>query len=127
VTDPDPTTAPDRSPSRDDHGTTPCPVCHRGFTPTGRQTHCSNACRKTAFRRRHQQPGPAVAVPAARPRREYTVYECPTAVNDNWASNAATPAAPSPAGSALAVHVQIATNPSAITDLIEHAVITTTT
>jgi len=34
-------------------------------------------CRKTAFRRRHQQPGPAVTVPAALPRREITVYERP--------------------------------------------------
>ena len=45
--------------------------------PIGRQAYCSTACRKTAFRRRPQQPGPAVTVPADRPRREYTVYECP--------------------------------------------------
>jgi len=38
-------------PSRDDHGTTTCPVCRRVFTPTGRQAYCSTACRKTAFRR----------------------------------------------------------------------------
>jgi predicted RNA-binding Zn-ribbon protein involved in translation (DUF1610 family) len=96
VTEPTPTTSPpDRSPSRDDPGTTRtspapeesssrddrrttrCPVCRRSFTPIGRQVFCSNACRKTAFRRRHQQPGTAVAVPAARRRREFTVYECP--------------------------------------------------
>jgi predicted RNA-binding Zn-ribbon protein involved in translation (DUF1610 family) len=71
-----PNTTP-QTPSRDDHGTTRCPVCRRVFTPTGRQAYCSTGCRKTAFRRRHQQPGPAVTVPAARPRREYTVYECP--------------------------------------------------
>jgi hypothetical protein len=63
--------------SRDDAGTTQCPVCRRGFTPAGRQTYCSTRCRKTAFRRRHQQAGPAVTVPTARPRREITVYECP--------------------------------------------------
>ena len=63
-------------PSRDDPGTTTCPVCRRVFTPTGRQAYCSTACRKTAFRRRHQ-PGPAVTIPAVRPRREFTVYECP--------------------------------------------------
>ena len=45
--------------------------------PVARQLYCSTACRKTAFRRRHQQLGPAVTVPAARPRREITVYECP--------------------------------------------------
>jgi predicted RNA-binding Zn-ribbon protein involved in translation (DUF1610 family) len=77
MTDLDPTTTPDRSPSRDDHGTTPCPVCHRGFTPVGRQTYCSTACRKTAFRRRHHQPGPVVTIPKVRLRREITVYECP--------------------------------------------------
>ncbi|HEY4991886.1 MAG TPA: hypothetical protein VII33_07345 [Nakamurella sp.] len=99
-------------PSRDDHGTTTCPVCRRVFTPTGRQAYCSTACRKTAFRRRHQQPGSAVTIPAVRPRREFTVYEwAPAAVNDSWASNAAKPAAPSPAGSASAVHAHIAMSP----------------
>jgi len=70
------TSAP-RSPSRDDPGTTRCPVCDRRFTPAGRQTYCSTACRKTAFRRRHQHTAPAVTVPTARPRRQITVYECP--------------------------------------------------
>src|SRR5664279_1342001 len=65
-----------RTPLRDDRGTMSCPVCHRRFSPTGRQAYCSTACRKTAFRRRHQQGGPAVTVPTARPRREITVYEC---------------------------------------------------
>jgi len=60
--------APDPSPSRDDPGTTRCPVCLQCYTPVGRQLYCSTACRKTAFRRRHQQLGPAVTVPAARPR-----------------------------------------------------------
>jgi predicted RNA-binding Zn-ribbon protein involved in translation (DUF1610 family) len=78
VTPPAPTSTPTgRSPSRDDPGTTPCPVCQQTFTPAARQTYCSTTCRKTAFRRRHQQSGTAVTVPAARPRREYTVYECP--------------------------------------------------
>src|SRR5664279_1818283 len=48
--------------------------------PTGvkgrRQAYCSTACRKTAFRRR-QPGGVAVTVPAARRRRDVTVYECP--------------------------------------------------
>jgi len=65
------------TPSRDDHTTMTCPVCQRRFTPTGRQTYCHAACRKTAFRRRHQQPLAAILIPTARPRREYTIYECP--------------------------------------------------
>ena len=65
------------SPSRDDTATTSCPVCRRTFTPTGRQTYCGSPCRKTAHRRRHQQPQAAIAVPAALRRREHTVYECP--------------------------------------------------
>ena len=78
MTVPAPTsTPPDRTPSRDDDGTTPCPVCHQSFAPVGRQTYCSTACRKTAFRRRHQRPGPVVTIPKVRRRREITVYECP--------------------------------------------------
>jgi hypothetical protein len=65
-------------PSRDDIATRICPLCEGSFTATGRQTYCRPACRKTAFRRRHQQPLAAVTVPAARPRREFTIYECPT-------------------------------------------------
>ncbi len=65
------------APSRDDPATMTCPVCQHYFTPTGRQTYCSTPCRKTAFRRRHQSPTTTVAVPAARPRREFTIYECP--------------------------------------------------
>lgn len=71
------TNPPHQTPSRDDTATMPCPVCQRPFTPAGRQIYCSTPCRKTAFRRRHQQPLTALAVPTARPRREYTIYECP--------------------------------------------------
>jgi hypothetical protein len=66
-----------RSPSRDDTGTITCPVCQTRFAPAGRQRYCSSPCRKTAFRRRHQDPPGPVTVPAARPRRERTIYECP--------------------------------------------------
>ena len=73
-----PMTAPQRpAPSRDDAGTITCPVCQQPFTPAGRQRYCGNRCRKTAFRRRHQDPPAAITVPAARTRREHTVYECP--------------------------------------------------
>jgi len=63
--------------SRDDRATMTCPVCQRHFTPIGRQRYCCDPCRKTAFRRRHQEPVAALTVPAARPRRDYTIYECP--------------------------------------------------
>jgi hypothetical protein len=67
---------PPPAPPRDDTETITCPVCQRTFTPAGRQRYCGGACRKTAFRRRHQD-RPAITIPAARPRREYTIYECP--------------------------------------------------
>ena len=71
-------TRPDQppAPSRDDTGTMTCPVCQHGFAPAGRQRYCSTPCRKTAFRRRHQEPA-AVTVPAARHRRDFTIYQCP--------------------------------------------------
>ena len=65
-------------PSRDDAATMTCPVCQRHFAATGRQTYCGSPCRKTAFRRRHQQPLAAITIPAARPRRDFTVYQCPS-------------------------------------------------
>jgi hypothetical protein len=54
-----------------------CPICQAYFTPVGRQIYCNTACRKTAFRRRHQNATATVTVPAARHRRDYTIYECP--------------------------------------------------
>ena len=68
---------PSLTPWRDDAGTTPCPVCQRQFTPAGRQAYCSTRCRKTAFRRRHQDPPAAIVVPAGQPRRQHAIYECP--------------------------------------------------
>ncbi len=68
---------PRRTPSRDDDATTRCPVCQQPFTPAGRRAYCSPRCRKTAFRRRHQNPPEAIVIPAARPRRQHAIYECP--------------------------------------------------
>lgn len=71
------------APSRDDDGTTRparcCAGCGTTFTPTGRQRHCSTACRKRVFRTRRaaQVAAEPVAAPAAGTRREHTVYECP--------------------------------------------------
>jgi len=57
VTERTPTgSAPDRSPSRDDPPGRPAARSAGGATPpVGRQLYCSTACRKTAFRRRHQE------------------------------------------------------------------------
>ncbi len=63
-------------PWRDDTATTRCPVCAGSFTPVGRRIYCSAACRKTAYRRRHQTPRAAVDI-AAQPVGAITVYECP--------------------------------------------------
>jgi predicted RNA-binding Zn-ribbon protein involved in translation (DUF1610 family) len=73
----DASTAPPPNPSRDDPATMVCPTCQTHFTPTGRQRYCGTPCRKTAFRRRHQNPPITVAVPTAQPRRQNTIYECP--------------------------------------------------
>jgi hypothetical protein len=66
-----------RSPSRDDAATITCPICQARFTPAGRQRYCTSACRNTAYRRRHQPPAAPLTMPAARARRDHTVYECP--------------------------------------------------
>ena len=63
-------------PSRDADATRPCPVCQVPFAPWGHRRYCSAACRATAWRRRHQPTAPVVVVPAGRPRRPLTVYEC---------------------------------------------------
>ena len=78
MTPPPPGTPVPATPPRDDHETTSCPVCQHPFTPAGRQAYCSSRCRKTAFRRRHQNPPAATAVPAARSRRDHAIYECPS-------------------------------------------------
>jgi hypothetical protein len=65
------------TPSRDDQATMACPVCRTRFTPAGRQRYCGAACRKTAFRRRHQDLSTTVVVPAAKPRQQNAIYQCP--------------------------------------------------
>lgn len=74
------------TPSRDDSGTIGparrCAGCGRSFVPTGRQRHCSTACRKRVFRARHpllESIGPSA--PAGWTRRAHTVYECPDCGN----------------------------------------------
>jgi len=115
-----------RGPSRDEPGTTPCPVCQIRFTPIGRQTYCSTICRKTVFRRRHQHAGPAVTVPTARPRGQITVYECPDCgqrlMGEQRCDGCGTFARRIGVGGSCP-HCQ---EPVAMTDLIDYATVTTT-
>jgi hypothetical protein len=74
------------TPSRDDSETMwparRCAGCGRSFVPTGRQRHCSAACRKRVFRARHRLLEPIEApVSTGRSRRAHTVYECPECGN----------------------------------------------
>ncbi len=68
--------APGDAPSRDDGATAPCPVCGRAFPVSGRARHCSDRCRKKAWRRRRTPAAAPVAPPAGIARRAVTVYEC---------------------------------------------------
>lgn len=53
-----------------------CPVCSASFTRVRRQLFCSEACRKSAWRRRQAAARAPVVVPAPRRRRDVTVYAC---------------------------------------------------
>jgi len=57
-----------------------CPVCWTPFTRVGRQRYCTQACRKTAWTRRHatQVTVTEPVVPQGIRRRDVTIYECPT-------------------------------------------------
>lgn len=66
------------TPSRNGNVTDNCVVCG-SLLPAGRpRTTCSDRCRQTAWRRRHQ-PAPTgiEPLPPARPAKAGTVYECP--------------------------------------------------
>ena len=66
-------------PSCHDAVTIACPICQHPFTPNGRRTFCSDACRAAAYRRRRDAVrAPAPTIAPARPRRPITVYECDT-------------------------------------------------
>ena len=54
-----------------------CAACGEPL-PDGRARRwCSDACRQAAWRRRHQPELAPPQLPAARPRKTGTVYECP--------------------------------------------------
>jgi hypothetical protein len=64
------------SPSRNDGLTVTCPVCGRAFQLLGRRRFCTDACRQTAWRRRHPAALLLPSVPT--PRAPIAVvYECP--------------------------------------------------
>lgn len=64
-------------PSSNDPVTIPCPVCATPFEVSGKRRFCSDNCRVTAHRRRHQsEPIDTVPVPAKTHRKASTVYEC---------------------------------------------------
>lgn len=65
-------------PSRHDGVTMSCPVCQLSFSPVGRQSYCSDACRAAAYRRRRAAGRPSVTIPQSQPRRPISVYECAT-------------------------------------------------
>jgi hypothetical protein len=52
-----------------------CPICERGFSPTGRRRFCSDACRQAAWRAR--RPVVPVVPLTHRSPRPSTIYECP--------------------------------------------------
>jgi len=57
-----------------------CPVCWTPFTKVGRQLYCTQACRKTAWKR-HNTTSVEVTepvVPKGIRRRDVTIYACPT-------------------------------------------------
>ena len=64
--------------SRNGNVTDRCVVCDGPLPPGRARTTCSDRCRQAAWRRRHQPPGLASPpLPAGRPRKPVTVYECP--------------------------------------------------
>ena len=62
-------------PSRNDSVTDRCGVCEGPLPPGRQRATCSDACRQALYRRRHQ-PETAPPLPARRPRKAHTVYEC---------------------------------------------------
>ncbi len=83
---------PSQTPPRDDNATTSpqapaqqpdrllCPVCWAPFTRIRRQRYCTDACRKTAWTRRHasNRPPTEPVVPPSIRRRDVTIYACPS-------------------------------------------------
>ena len=54
-----------------------CVVCGAAFPPAGRRRYCTDACRQAAWRRRSAARPEVPGLPAPRPRRQGTIYQCP--------------------------------------------------
>ena len=98
-----------------------CPVCWTAFTRVGRQLYCTDACRKTAWTRRHAATvhvAEPVVPPAVR-RRDVTIYACPTCetryFGEQWCHDCNQPCTRVGLGG-LCPHCS---EPVAITDLID--------
>ncbi len=64
-------------PSRNGPVTATCTVCG-GPLPGGRpRSTCSDRCRQKAWRLRHRPSLEVPELPAGRPRKDHTVYQCP--------------------------------------------------
>lgn len=66
------------APWGDDDATMTCPACGSRFTPSGRRRYCSDTCRATAWRRRHQPAPTPLTIPTGISRQAVTVYQCPS-------------------------------------------------
>ena len=63
-------------PPRNGNVTEPCLACGGPLPPGRPRTTCSDACRQTVWRRRHQTPATVPELPAHQPRKPRTVYQC---------------------------------------------------
>jgi hypothetical protein len=65
-------------PSHNGSVTDRCLVCGGSLPPGRPRTTCSDRCRQTAWRRRHQSSSlPVKNLPTARRIKDHTVYQCP--------------------------------------------------
>ena len=100
-----------------------CPVCWTPFTRVGRRRYCTQACRKTAWTRRHatQVTVTEPVVPQGIRRRDVTIYECPTCETryhgEQWCHDCNQPCTRVGLGG-LCPHCLL-TEPVALTDLID--------
>lgn len=55
-----------------------CPICGGQFVSIGRRIYCSANCKHRAYRRRHQGLVSNAIVGISKPRRNISIYECPS-------------------------------------------------
>ena len=64
------------TPSHNGSVTAVCLSCGGPLPPGRPRTTCSDACRQTVWRRRHQPPATVPTLPASKPHKPHTVYHC---------------------------------------------------